>query len=78
VPIYAFTDQPEIQRKLQLSFGVVPFTCAFPTDPEETVQRALDLLTGGDFLSRGEKVVLVSDTRAHERMVNTVQLRAIG
>ncbi len=75
IPIFAFMDEESIARKLRLSYGVYPCLATLEDDPEKTVAAALAFCKKHDLLQKGDKVVIVSDTRAHEQLVNTVQLR---
>ncbi|MDD4318974.1 MAG: pyruvate kinase [Candidatus Peribacteraceae bacterium] len=78
VPIIAFTDVVETQRALQLTFGVVPILIPFSSkDPEKTVRDAIAAGKAMDVLHKGDHVVLVSDSKAGDESVNTVQLRRI-
>lgn len=77
IPILAFSDTEEVCRQLTLSFGTVPFCIPFSEDPEENVAKALSAIRMQKLLLDGDRIVLVSDTRQHDLMVNTVQVRAI-
>lgn len=77
IPIFAFTDDERVTRKLQLSYGVYPCLAALEEDPEKTVAAALAFCRDHALLRHGQKAVIVSDARAHEQLVNTVQLRVM-
>lgn len=77
IPIFACTDRPDVQRKLQLSFGVFPACIPLASDPEKSIENSFVALKGSSLLSSGDRIVLVSDTLAHEQTVNTVQLRVV-
>ena len=67
-----------MQRQLQLSYGTIPLVIAFSeSDPEATVAHAISLGEKAGLLHKGDRIVLVSDTLAHELTVNTVQVRSI-
>ncbi len=78
VPIIAFTEQETTQRALQLSYGVLPVLIMFSEDPEETVRVAMDEAERLGLLQPGDHVVLVSDTKAGDTSVNTIQMRQIS
>lgn len=78
VPIVAFTDNEKAQRALQLSYGTIPVLIPFNTDPEVTVAAAMEEGKRLGILAKGEHVVLVSDTRAGDTSVNTIQMRQIA
>ncbi len=76
-PIFAFTNSIETVRKLRLHHGVVPFQMIFCTEPEATVARAMKVLVKRGYLKRGDKIVLVSDTLASDRVIDSIQLRTV-
>ncbi len=77
VPLFAFTHTEDIVRQLQLSFGVLPFITPFRDDPEETVRSALKTIKDTGLLSSEDPIVLVSDTKARDMSVITIQVRKI-
>lgn len=76
-PIFAFTNSVDTVRKLRLHHGVVPFQMIFCTDPEATVARAMKQLVLRGYLKLGDKIVLVSDTLASDRVIDSIQLRTV-
>lgn len=60
VPIFAATDQPEIARRLALSWGVVPVLTEIGDDVATTGQRISDDLLARHALEPGALVVFVS------------------
>lgn len=76
-PIFAFTNSVNTVRKLRLHHGVVPFQMIFCTDPEATVARAMKQLVLRGYLKLGDKIVLVSDTLASDRVIDSIQLRTV-
>jgi len=78
VPILAFTDSEASQRAMQLSYGVLPILILFHEDPEETVRSAMGEAKRLELLKKGDHIVLVSDTKAGNSSVNTIQMRQIG
>lgn len=77
IPIFAFTNSASVARGLQVCYGVVPMEMALDQDPEATVQNALALCKKAGTVSPGDRVVIVSDAKAHEKLINTVQMRVI-
>lgn len=77
LPVIAFTPDARVQRTLQLSFGVLPVLIDFDDDPEKTVVTALQAAIKAGLLKAGDQIVLVSDTKAHDRTINTIQIRGI-
>jgi len=78
IPVITFTPNSAIQQRLQLSYGILPIVIPFETDPEQTVLTALDEITARKLLSKGDPIVLVSDTKTHNDTVSTVQIRNIA
>lgn len=76
-PIFAFTNSVETVQKLRLHHGVVPFQMIFCTEPEATVARAMKQLVKRGYLKQGDKIVLVSDILASDRVIDSVQLRTV-
>lgn len=75
--IFAFTNSEETVRQLRLHHGVVPFQMIFCTEPEATVARAMKELVTRGYLFPGDKIVLVSDILASDRVIDSVQLRTV-
>lgn len=77
VPVFALSDRHEALRRTQLMFGVTPVE--FPIDnlPVPPVAEALDLLKERSLLRSGDHVVVICTMMEDERIVRTVQLRAI-
>jgi pyruvate kinase len=77
VPIYAFTDDEALFRQLLLPWGVEPFLMKFSDDPEETILNALDTLKQKQWCKEGTWLVVITNALAHEKIVDTLQLRQI-
>ncbi len=76
-PIFAFSNAPETVKQLRIHYGVTPFQMIFCTEPEATVGRAMDHLMQRGYLKLGDKVVVVSDILASDRVIDSVQLRTV-
>ncbi|HWE92777.1 MAG TPA: pyruvate kinase [Tepidisphaeraceae bacterium] len=77
VPIYAFTDDEALFRQLLLPWGVEPFLMPFSADPEETIRNALTYLKRREWCGAGTWLVVITNALAHEKVVDTIQLRCI-
>jgi pyruvate kinase len=77
VPIYAFTDDPALFRQLLLPWGVEPFLMEFSKDPEETILNALAYLKRRQWCDEGAWLVVITNVLAHDKVVDTIQLRQI-
>ncbi|MFL3659413.1 MAG: pyruvate kinase [Opitutales bacterium] len=76
-PTFAFTNSIDTVRQLRLHHGVIPFQMIFCTEPEATVARSMKLLVKRGYLKQGDKIVLVSDILASDRVIDSVQLRTV-
>jgi len=63
VPIIGVAATKEIQRRIQLLYGVYPVQTTFGK-PEETVQAGLDAAVAAGYIAKGQKIVLISDAEA--------------
>lgn len=77
VPIYAFTDDEAIFRQLLLPWGVEPFLMPFDVDPEQTIRDALNYLIRRSWCEKGTWLVVITNALAHEKVIDTLQLRQI-
>jgi pyruvate kinase len=76
-PIYAFTSQPRVRNQLALHWGVHAFVIEFSDDPEVTILRAEEVLRQAGLVGKGDHVVVVTDVLARDKLINTVQMRAV-
>ena len=77
VPIFAFTDDEALFRQLLLPWGVEPFLMPFNADPEQTIRDALAYLKRRDWVELGQWMVVITNALAHEKVIDTLQLRKI-
>eukprot|EP00879_Flechtneria_rotunda_P014633 GHRR01015292.1.p1 GENE.GHRR01015292.1~~GHRR01015292.1.p1 ORF type:complete len:163 (+),score=13.56 GHRR01015292.1:978-1466(+) len=77
-PVFAFTDDQAVRRRLNMRWGVMPFWTPFCTDNEENVKRTFDLMKARRFVRAGDLVVVVSDLRPREEdIIRSVQVRRV-
>lgn len=76
-PIFAFAPGEEVRRQLALSWGVHPVRIEFSDDPNATIETAENYLRENGLTAAGDNLVIISDVRAGEMRVDTVQLRAV-
>lgn len=67
-PIIAFTDDPNVERRLRLVRGVMPFALSL-RDVEETTRSALQQTREALGLPSGTQVVFLSETKGEVRCV---------
>ncbi len=76
-PLFAFTDVEGLHRRLRLIWGIEPFLMDFSQDPEITIQNAIRLLSEGPWIDNGDQLVIVTNAFAHDKVVESIQLRVI-
>ncbi|HEV2172316.1 MAG TPA: pyruvate kinase [Nitrospira sp.] len=74
--IYAFTNMSQPRRTMMLNRGVFPFKIDFSSDPEKTLQTAFRILKDREQFQAGDKVVIISDVLAQQR-VDSIQIRDV-
>ncbi|MES1255588.1 MAG: pyruvate kinase [Acidobacteriota bacterium] len=77
VPIYAFTDDEALFRQLLLPWGVEPFLMPFSDDPETTILDAMAYLKAREWCKRGTWLVVITNALAHDKTIDTLQLREV-
>jgi pyruvate kinase len=61
---------------MMLNRGVYPFKIDFSSDPEKTLQTAFRILKDREQFQAGDKVVIISDVLAQQR-VDSIQIRDV-
>src|SRR5437763_10341002 len=74
-PIFAFTPSEEIRRQLAICWGVYPVRIGFTGDPNVTIEAAEKFLREANLTTPGDQLVIISDVRAGEDRIDSVQLR---
>jgi pyruvate kinase len=77
VPIYAFTDDAVLFRQMLLPWGVEPFLMPFNADPEQTILDALEFLKKREWCDKGAWLVVITNALAHDKVIDSMQLRQI-
>ncbi|HEV2965831.1 MAG TPA: pyruvate kinase alpha/beta domain-containing protein, partial [Chthoniobacterales bacterium] len=75
--IFAFTPSEEVRRQLSICWGVFPIRIEFSDDPNATIETAQKLLRDQKMTAAGDNLVIVSDVRAREALIDCVQLRTV-
>jgi pyruvate kinase len=76
-PLFAFTDVDGLHRRLRLIWGIEPFLMEFSVDPEITIQNAINYLKTKKWIEEGDQLVIVTNAFAHNRVIESIQLREI-
>jgi pyruvate kinase len=66
-----------VLRQLRLLRAVEPFLLSLSSDPNETIEKAINLLRHLDRVVPGDKIVIATDIIAQDRLVDSVQLRTV-
>ena len=74
-PIFAFTSSEEVYRQLSIYWGVYPVKIDFTDDPNATIEVAEKFLRRTKLTAPGDQLVIISDVRAGEERIDSVQLR---
>jgi pyruvate kinase len=75
-PIFAFTPERYVSRSCVSARGVHPFVMNFcDSDPQEAIQRAVDLLVEQKEIKRGDPLVILSDALYESMNLNAILLR---
>lgn len=74
--IFAFCLNESVARSLALVWGVASYVTSMDPDrPEENIERGLQFLVEQGHLSKGKSVVVISNIRAGETIVDVVEMR---
>ncbi len=76
-PIFAMTNSVETLRQLRIMRAVEPFLLELSSDPNDTIAKAISLLTDTGRVKPGDKLIVVTDILSHDRLVDSVQLRTV-
>ena len=73
--VFAFTPSEEVRRQLSICWGVCPAQIEFSDDPNVTIETAQKYLRDQKLTTAGDNLVIISDVRARDALVDCVQLR---
>jgi pyruvate kinase len=76
-PILAFTPSVEVHRQLRLLRAVEPILMPFASEPDTTIENAITVLRRLRRIEPGDKLIVVTDILAQDRLVDAVQLRTV-
>jgi pyruvate kinase len=77
VPIFAFTDIPELFRNLLILWGVEPFQMDFSNDPEDTIKDSFNYLKRKKWVNEGQTLIVISNALAKGQVIDTLQIRTV-
>ena len=74
-PIFAFAPNDEVCRQLSICWGVCPLRIDFTDDWNATIEIAANYLRENKLTTAGDQLVIISDVRAGNERIDSVQLR---
>ena len=77
-PIFAVTSSEKIYRQLAICWGTFPIRVDFTEDPNATIEAAEKYLRKAKLILPNDTLVIISDVRAGQALVDCVQLRQVG
>jgi len=78
IPVYAFTDRMPAFRQMLMLWGIEPFFIEFnPNDFEDTMTRSFQALVRGGWQVPGDRLAVVTNTKAGERIIDVLQIRTV-
>ncbi|KAL9273458.1 Pyruvate kinase isozyme A, chloroplastic-like protein [Drosera capensis] len=69
-PIFAFTTTPSVRRRLNLQWGLIPFSLTFSEDMESNLNKTFSLLKARGMIKSGDLVIAVSDMLQSIQVMN--------
>ncbi|HEY5791920.1 MAG TPA: pyruvate kinase alpha/beta domain-containing protein, partial [Chthoniobacterales bacterium] len=76
-PIFAFSPNEAVVRRLTLNRGVHAIRMAFSTKPEHTVAEAEEYLKQQGLANAGDELIILSDIVTGEERFDSIQLRRV-
>ena len=76
-PILTITPSVGLQRQLRLLRAVEPYLMPLATDPDATIENAIQLLRRAGRIAPGDKLIVATDILSLDRLVDSVQLRTV-
>lgn len=76
-PIFAFAPTQEIVRQLSLNWNTHALQLSFGINPEHTIAEAEKELLKRQWISAGDKLIVLSDVLAGEEVFESIQIRNV-
>lgn len=76
-PVFAFTPDARLARRLRLRYALEPVVLPFSEQPKKTLRAAEKVLLERKLLAPGAKVVFVTDILDQGERISSVQIRAL-
>lgn len=69
-PVFAFTPTSSVRRRLNLRWGLIPFSLEFSDDMESNLRRTFSLLQARGMINSDDLIVVVSDLLKSIQVIN--------
>ncbi|KAF5738592.1 pyruvate kinase isozyme A chloroplastic [Tripterygium wilfordii] len=69
-PIFAFTSEMSVRRRLNLQWGLIPLRLSFSDDMESNLNKTFSLLKARGMIKSGDRVIAVSDMLQSIQVMN--------
>jgi pyruvate kinase len=76
-PIFAVASNEQVCRQLAICWGTFPIRIDFTEDPNATIEAAEKYLRNAKLIVPNDNLVVISDLRAGQALVDCVQLRPV-
>ncbi len=76
-PILAFTPHEETFRQMRLLRAIEPWYMPFASDPDTTIENAINVLRKEGRIQVGARLVVATDLLSQNRLFDSVQLRTV-
>jgi pyruvate kinase len=77
-PVFAFTPDARLARRLRLRYALQPVVLPFSEQPKDTIHAAEKVLLERKFLAPGAKVVFITDILDQGQRISSVQVRMLA
>lgn len=76
-PLYAFSEDMQIHRRMSLYWGVTPFFTSFSPQADDNITKALERLRDEGYCLPGQILVIVTNVILGPQVIDSVQLRSV-
>lgn len=77
-PIFAFTDDELVFKRMLMLWGVEPFLMELDADPEQTILNAFDYLKRSEWAQMGDPMIVITNVLGKEaKIIDSLQVREI-
>jgi pyruvate kinase len=76
-PVFAFTEDPVILRRMRLSWGVIPFLLPFQEKQVDTIHAAIECLKKEGWAGYGDHLVIMTNAILDGQIIDSVHLHRV-